>query len=363
MPEPENLTTQPSGQSSDDGSKPSTLDTIHYILISVSAFTILFIILFGILWFKKVRSLNRTIHQLRQSRSTVAPLRDPRPFSPITQQHAMMMPQDISTERQLQRQKSRQSTRLPWKPSQENHRVTKEDLNLIQLIKAGKEGAFYKARLRRGTSKGHSLVICKIAKDGVRAKQMEKEVSIMRKLVYHKNVMQLLDWNTAEEPFVLIMEFVSNGTLRSFVQRNHEKLITDPELQSLFTIASYHIALAMEHLRSKMVVHCDLALRNILVSRFPWEIKVAEFGLARDLTRMRSRRSTRKQQNKCSLRSDCPCAGTLLNISGTATTASRGMCGLLALCYGKCRLLAVYPTPLWRHQNKSCIIFMLDIGT
>ncbi|KAG9265167.1 tyrosine kinase receptor Cad96Ca-like isoform X1 [Astyanax mexicanus] len=298
MPEPENLTTQPSGQSSDDGSKPSTLDTIHYILISVSAFTILLIILFGILWFKKVRSLNRTIHQLRQSRSAVAPLRDPRPFSPITQQHAMMMPQDISTERQLQRQKSRQSTRLPWKPPQENHRVTKEDLNLIQLIKAGKEGAFYKARLRRGTSKGHSLVICKIAKDGVRAKQMEKEVSIMRKLVYHKNVMQLLDWNTAEEPFVLIMEFVSNGTLRSFVQRNHEKLITDPELQSLFTIASYHIALAMEHLRSKMVVHCDLALRNILVSRFPWEIKVAEFGLARDLTRMRSRRSTRKQQNK-----------------------------------------------------------------
>lgn len=46
------------------------------------------------------------------------------------------------------------------------------------------------------------------------------------------------------------------------------------------------------------VVHCDLALRNILVSRFPWEIKVAEFGLARDLTRMRSRRSTRKKHHK-----------------------------------------------------------------
>lgn len=48
------------------------------------------------------------------------------------------------------------------------------------------------------------------------------------------------------------------------------------------------------------VVHCDLALRNILVSRFPWEIKVAEFGLARDLTRMRSRRSTRKKHHRVS---------------------------------------------------------------
>ncbi|KAI4886514.1 hypothetical protein NFI96_024879, partial [Prochilodus magdalenae] len=179
-----------------------------------------------------------------------------------------------------------------------NPRVTKADLNLIQLIKAGKEGVFYKAKMMRGTCKGHALVTCKIAKEGVSVKQLEKEVSIMRKLLYHKNVLQLLDWNTAEEPFVLIMEFVSYGTLRNFVQTHREKLSTDPELQSLFTIASYHIATAMEHMRSKMVVHCDLALRNILVGRFPWEIKVAEFGLSRDLTRMRSRRSTRKKQNR-----------------------------------------------------------------
>lgn len=33
---------------------------------------------------------------------------------------------------------------------------------------------------------------------GITPKQMENEVSIMRKLAYHKNVMQLLDWNTVE---------------------------------------------------------------------------------------------------------------------------------------------------------------------
>lgn len=45
-------------------------------------------------------------------------------------------------------------------------RVTRTDLNLMQLIKAGREGAFYKARMLRGTCKGHSLVTCKIAKEG-----------------------------------------------------------------------------------------------------------------------------------------------------------------------------------------------------
>ena len=55
------------------------------------------------------------------------------------------------------------------------------------------------------------------------------------------------------EPYVLIMEFVSYGTLRRFLQTHKDDLTSDPELQSLLTIASYHIALAMEHLRSKMV--------------------------------------------------------------------------------------------------------------
>uniref|UniRef100_A0A3P9PMA7 Tyrosine kinase receptor Cad96Ca-like n=1 Tax=Poecilia reticulata TaxID=8081 RepID=A0A3P9PMA7_POERE len=117
------------------------------------------------------------------------------------------------------------------------------------------------------------------------------EICIMRKLVHHKNILQLLDWNTSE-PYILIMEYVSYGTLRTFLQTNRVHLSADPELQSLLTIASYHIALAMQHLRSKMIVHCDLALRNIMVNKFPWEVKLAEFGLARDLSRMASRHSS-----------------------------------------------------------------------
>lgn len=43
---------------------------------------------------------------------------------------------------------------------------TKSDLNLLQLIKAGKEGVFYQARMTRGTCKGHSMFTCKISKEG-----------------------------------------------------------------------------------------------------------------------------------------------------------------------------------------------------
>lgn len=56
------------------------------------------------------------------------------------------------------------------------------------------------------------------------------------------------------------MEYVSYGTLRTFLQTHRSHLSSDPELQSLFTIASYHIALAMQHLTSKMVSRKDLML-------------------------------------------------------------------------------------------------------
>ncbi|CAB1348317.1 unnamed protein product, partial [Coregonus sp. 'balchen'] len=227
----------------------SSMDLPHYLLIGVFLLTVLVFIVLGTLWLKKYRSLERIIRDLRGGR----------PLGNV-----------VST---------------PDSPV----------LSPASPCPAGKEGAFYKARMTRGTCKGHGMFTCKITKEGVTPKHVEMEVSIMRKLVHHNNVLQLLDWNSTEEPYVLIMEFVSYGTLRSFLQTNRDKLANDPELQSLLTIASYHIALAMEHLRSKMVVHCDLALRNIMVSRFPWEVKVSEFGLARDLTRMRSRRSSRRK--------------------------------------------------------------------
>ncbi|XP_030648057.1 fibroblast growth factor receptor 2-like [Chanos chanos] len=246
---------------------PSILNEIHYVLISVSALTVLMIITLSFVWLRKYRSLTRTIDRLQSDNRAAHPLPpDPEDFSPCV--------------------------------TETGSRFNKADLSLQQLIKAGREGTIYKAKMIKGTCKGHSVFICKVAKRSVSLKRMDREISIMRKLGSHKNILQLLDWDICEAPYTLIMEFVAYGTLRSYLQVNQDSLSMNSDLQHLFTISAYHIAHAMDHLRSKMVVHCDLALRNIMVNRFPSEVKVAEFGLARDLTRMRSRRSSRNKDYK-----------------------------------------------------------------
>ncbi|KAK2847527.1 hypothetical protein Q5P01_010526 [Channa striata] len=264
-------------------------DSLVIGLAAALCVSVLTFVLAGALGVSKYRSLVRTIRERQaESAASLVLVRRPLPAVVEEEEAAEVPPHPLRRRSKVQPA----SVRL-WRGRQQDPHFTKSDLNLLQLIKAGKEGVFYQARMTKGTCKGHSLFTCKISKEGVRPKHVDTEISIMKKLVQHKNILQLLDWNTAEEPYILIMEYVSFGTLRTFLQTNKTHLSADPELQSLLTIASYHIALAMQHLHSKMIVHCDLALRNILVSKFPWEVKVAEFGLARDLTRMTSRRSGR----------------------------------------------------------------------
>ncbi|XP_062392865.1 fibroblast growth factor receptor homolog 1-like [Sardina pilchardus] len=273
-------------------------DQLHIVLISVSGFLIVAALLMTCCWTKKYRSLTRTVRDLKLRQ----PHPGPPPESPADNSYAnnitvtfVSKGSRVLDTAAISRQDTKSGSRSLWKPPQMAVHLKRDDLSLLQLIKAGREGVFYKAKMIRGTCKGHSMFTCKVSKENVTYKQVQKEIGIMKKLGNHKNLLQLLDWDVTQTPYFLVMDFVSNGTLRNYLQLNQDRLSADNNLQHLFTVAAYHIGLAMDHLRNKMVVHCDLALRNIMVNSFPREVKVGEFGLARDLTRMRSRRSGRSK--------------------------------------------------------------------
>ncbi|KAJ7995850.1 hypothetical protein DPEC_G00231000 [Dallia pectoralis] len=134
-----------------------------------------------------------------------------------------------------------------------------------------------------------------------RADLAAREVRILQKLGAHKHILHLIDWDLTHEPYMLILESVNNGTLRSFLQVNQEQLRQDSELPHLLTTAAYHIADAMRHMCSKMVVHRDLAIRNIMVSNFPKEVKLTEFGRAKDMTSRRSCTSRKHKVDKLNI--------------------------------------------------------------
>ncbi|XP_072177345.1 fibroblast growth factor receptor-like isoform X2 [Diadema setosum] len=117
------------------------------------------------------------------------------------------------------------------------------------------------------------------------------ELSMMKLIGKHPNIINLLGCCTQEGPPFVIVEFAHHGNLRDFLRTRrppdeYEKsvLLSVPETltnKDLMSMA-YQVSRGMEFLASKRCIHRDLAARNVLVTE-DFEMKICDFGLARDI--------------------------------------------------------------------------------
>ncbi|CAJ0577687.1 unnamed protein product, partial [Mesorhabditis spiculigera] len=107
------------------------------------------------------------------------------------------------------------------------------------------------------------------------------EASIMKQCD-HPNLVKLYAVCTREEPFYIITEFMSGGSLLHYLRDEKGRQLSIPALVDM----AAQIANGMMYLEERKLVHRDLAARNVLVgekiSGVP-VVKVADFGLARKL--------------------------------------------------------------------------------
>ena len=103
---------------------------------------------------------------------------------------------------------------------------------------------------------------------------------------------------TLQKPYYLVLEYMSNGNLRDFLQRSDPK--NDPDFDvpvSTLLFMATCVADVMSYLESKRLIHRDLAarfaskvvascsssrsyVRNVLVGADRKTIKLADFGMA-----------------------------------------------------------------------------------
>ncbi|KAG5674979.1 hypothetical protein PVAND_004921 [Polypedilum vanderplanki] len=110
------------------------------------------------------------------------------------------------------------------------------------------------------------------------AKDFLREVRMMKAL-NHENIVKIYDFH--EDWLLIIMEYMSGGSLQEFVAIHRHELTVDDILQF-----ALHIAKGMHYLEQNKIVHRDLAARNVLVTRNSSLLlsdtvcKIADFGLA-----------------------------------------------------------------------------------
>lgn len=157
---------------------------------------------------------------------------------------------------------------------QDSWEIPRDEVILIQQIGAGQFGEVYHGKWRKTID-----VAVKTLKPGtMSAEAFLEEAAIMKKF-RHNKLVALYAVCSLEEPMYIVTEFMSNGSLLSYLRKSGPQIV---KLGHLIYIVS-QVAAGMAYLESRNLVHRDLAARNILIGDNHCA-KVADFGLARVLS-------------------------------------------------------------------------------
>jgi len=150
-------------------------------------------------------------------------------------------------------------------------KVNFDDLDLGERIGKGNFGEVYK-----GTYLGTDVAIKKLffVDDDFMQKYIEREMDTLTGLS-HPNIVQLMGLCIETDDMYIITEFITGGDLRSKLKDKSFEMDWKLRIEIL-----RDIALAMNYLHSKSIMHRDLKSHNLLVGE-NWKVKVCDFGLAR----------------------------------------------------------------------------------
>lgn len=193
------------------------------------------------------------------------------------------------------------------------------------ILGSGQFGIVYGARHRKDSREVAIKVIDKLRFPTKQEAQLKNEVSILQNL-HHPGVVNLEKMFETPERIFVVMEKLKGDML--------EMILSSPKGRLSERVTKYlvsQILIALKHLHSKSIVHCDLKPENVLLSSespFP-QVKLCDFGFARIIGEKSFRRSVvgtpaylapEVLKNKCYNRSlDMWSVGVIIYVSLSGT--------------------------------------------
>ncbi|XP_055769113.1 ephrin type-A receptor 6-like [Salvelinus fontinalis] len=231
-------------------------------------------------------------------------------------------------------------------PTQAVHEFTKEidpsRIRIERVIGAGEFGEVCSGRLRTPGQKEIPVAI-KTLKGGYVERQRRdflREASIMGQFD-NPNIIRLEGVVTKSRPVMIVVEYMRNGSLDSFL-RQHDDHFTVVQLVGML----HGVASGMAYLSDMGYVHRDLAARNVLVDE-GLVCKVSDFGLSRVLED-HTEPAYNTMGGKIPVRWTAPEAITYRKFSSASDVWSYGIVMWEVMSYGE--------RPYWEMSNQDVIL-------
>ena len=162
--------------------------------------------------------------------------------------------------------------------------ISRSELEFGEVIGEGSTGIVFKA-LWRGKTCAAKMLKHGVQHDAPEYRDLITELSILTKLGSHRNLVSFYGANMEDlEAPVIIEEYMEGPDLESFLGGKH----TGFDLGKANILRwSVDILSALNHLhdRDPIIMHRDLKPSNILLSRDRKLLKLADFGLAKEVCR------------------------------------------------------------------------------
>lgn len=153
--------------------------------------------------------------------------------------------------------------------------IQKATQNFTTILGEGSFGLVYKATMPAG-----GVFAVKVLASNSRQgeKEFQTEVSLLGRL-HHRNLVNLVGYCVDKGQYMLVYEYMSNGSLEKLLHSEEDTLTWDERLQIALDISH-----GIEYLHEGAVppvVHRDLKSANILLDH-SMSAKVADFGLSKE---------------------------------------------------------------------------------
>jgi predicted Ser/Thr protein kinase len=102
-----------------------------------------------------------------------------------------------------------------------------------------------------------------------------RSAAILKRLVHHPNVVQLIEVVKESGRFILIQEYVEGPTLQQLLEKGISALDKESFILQIISVVSY----AHKH----KILHRDIKPENIIITK-SGRVKLLDFGIARDLS-------------------------------------------------------------------------------
>ncbi|KAF2077105.1 hypothetical protein CYY_001614 [Polysphondylium violaceum] len=163
----------------------------------------------------------------------------------------------------------------------------------LNFVKQIAEGGFSYVFLVKDSNTSKLFALKRILiRDEDEYREVKHEISIMKKLTKHKNIVKFIDFSKTSdknntEVFIL-MEYCSGGHLVELMQKRIQNKFSEHEILKIYSDICESVAYM--HSQSPPIIHRDLKVENVLLEEESGLYKLCDFGSAtQDITHLKNK--------------------------------------------------------------------------